>query len=49
MTAFYRRRANVLYALAVLPPTIFLLTGHVVLGVVFVLCVVAGRFSRPRP
>lgn len=40
---------NQLYALAVLPPTIFLFTGHVLLGVVFLLCVVAGRFSRPRP
>jgi hypothetical protein len=40
---------NQLYALAVLPPAIFLLAGHVVLGLLFVLCVVAGRFSRPRP
>lgn len=39
---------NQLYALAVLPPTIFLFTGHVLLGVIFLLCVVAGRFSRPR-
>jgi hypothetical protein len=40
---------NQLYALAILPPTIFLLTGHVLLGLLFVLCVVGGRFSRPRP
>jgi hypothetical protein len=39
---------NQLFALAVLPPTIFLFTGHVLLGLVFLLCVVAGRFSRPR-
>jgi hypothetical protein len=40
---------NQLYALAVLPPAIFLVTGHAVLGLLFVLCVVGGRFSRPRP
>jgi hypothetical protein len=40
---------NQLYALAVLPPAIFLVTGHVLLGLLFVLCVVGGRFSRPRP
>jgi hypothetical protein len=40
---------NQLYALAVLPPAIFLITGHVVLGLLFVLCVVGGRLSRPRP
>jgi hypothetical protein len=40
---------NQLYALAVLPPTIFPFTGHVLLGLVFLVCVVAGRFSRPRP
>ena len=40
---------NQLYALAILPPTIFLVTGHVLLGPLFVLCVVGGRFSRPRP
>ena len=40
---------NQLYALAVLPPAIFLLTGHVVLGSLFVLCVTGGRLSRPRP
>jgi hypothetical protein len=40
---------NQLYALSVLPPAIFLVTGHVVLGLLFVLCVAGGRFSRPRP
>jgi len=37
-----------LYALSALPPTIFLFTGHVVLGLLFLGCVVGGRFSRPR-
>jgi hypothetical protein len=51
MTNLVRRATsrNQLYALAVLPPVIFLVTGHVVLGLLFVLCVVGGRFSRPRP
>jgi hypothetical protein len=51
MAGFYERafNRNQLYAVAVPPPVIFLLTGHVVLGVVFVLCVVGARFSRPRP
>lgn len=50
MTPRYKRafRRNQLYAVAVLPPALFLLTGHVVLGLVFLLCVVAARFSRPR-
>jgi hypothetical protein len=43
-----RLTRNHLYAVAVLPPAIFLVSGHVVLGVVFLLCVVGGRFSRPR-
>jgi hypothetical protein len=49
MTPFYKRAfsRNQLYALAVSPPALFLLTGHVVLGLVFLLCVVGGRFSRP--
>ena len=38
---------DLLYALSVLPPTIFLLTGHAALGCLFVACVVGGRFSRP--
>lgn len=50
MTPRYKRafRRNQLYAVAVLPPALFLLTGHVVLGLVFLLCVVAARFSRPQ-
>jgi hypothetical protein len=48
---FYKRafNRNQLYAVAVLPPVIFLFTGHLVLGAVFVLCVVGGRLSRSRP
>jgi hypothetical protein len=48
--AFGRARLtrNRLYAGVALPPVIFLVSGHVVLGVVFLLCVVAGRLSRPR-
>ncbi len=38
---------NLLYAASALPPAIFLLTGHVVLGLLFLACVVRGRFSRP--
>jgi hypothetical protein len=45
----HKATRNQLYALAVLPPAIFLVTGHVVLGLLFILCVVGGRFSRPRP
>lgn len=50
MNKFYTKAfsRNQLYALAVFPPTIFMLSGHVILGLVFLLCVVAGRFSRPR-
>jgi uncharacterized integral membrane protein len=40
---------NLLYALSALPPVIFLLMGHVLLGVLFLACVVGGRFSRSRP
>ena len=40
---------NLLYALSALPPAIFLVTGHVALGVLFLACVVGGRFSRPNP
>jgi hypothetical protein len=39
---------NVLYAVSALPPAIFLIAGHVVLGVLFLACVVGGRFSRPN-
>jgi hypothetical protein len=39
---------NLLYALSALPPAIFLVSGHVVLGLLFLACVVGGRFSRPR-
>jgi hypothetical protein len=41
-------KRNSLYALAVLPPLIFIVAGHVLLGIVFLACVVAARFSRPR-
>jgi hypothetical protein len=42
---------NVFFALGVLPPTLFLFGGHVILGLVFLACVAAGRFSirAPRP
>jgi hypothetical protein len=40
---------NLLYALSALPPAIFLVTGHVLLGVLFLACVVGGRLSRPKP
>jgi|HubBroStandDraft_1064217.scaffolds.fasta_scaffold1500315_2 hypothetical protein len=50
-TPFYRRPfpRNVLYALAVLAPALYLVSGHIVLGLVFLACVMAARFSRPRP
>ncbi len=48
MITRYWKNANLLYALAVIPPVIFLFAGHVLLGLVFLACVVAGRFSRPR-
>ena len=50
MTPRYKRafRRNQLYAVAVLPPALFVLACHVVLGLVFLLCVVAARFSRPQ-
>jgi hypothetical protein len=51
MSSLSRRpgvKRDSLYALAVLPPVIFLLSGHVLLGIVFLACVMAGRFSRPR-
>jgi hypothetical protein len=49
MTRFTKHLTrNQLYALSALPPTIFLFTGHVVLGLLFLGCVVGGRFSRPR-
>jgi hypothetical protein len=51
MEPFYKRAftRNQLYAVGVLPPALFLVDGHVVLGAVFVACVMGGRFSRPRP
>jgi hypothetical protein len=51
MAPFYKRflDRNVLLALGVLPPTLFLFGGHVVLGLVFMACVVAGRFSVRAP
>jgi hypothetical protein len=47
MARFYRRflDRNVLLALGVLPPTLFLLGGHVLLGLTFLACVVAARMS----
>jgi len=39
---------NLLYAFAVLAPVVYLLAGHVIPGLVFLLCVVAARFSRER-
>ena len=51
MSRFYKRflDRNVLFAVSVLPPTLFLFGGHVWQGLVFLACVVAGRFSvRPR-
>jgi hypothetical protein len=49
MSALYKSASsrNLLYALSVGPPAIFLATGHVALGLVFLLCVVGARFSRP--
>ena len=40
---------NVLLALGVLPPTLFLLAGHILLGLVFMTCVVARRMSVGPP
>ena len=50
MTSFYKRflDRNLLYALAVLAPALFLLSGHILFGLLFLLSVVAARFSRPR-
>ncbi|MGA2209842.1 MAG: hypothetical protein ABSH30_09415 [Acidimicrobiales bacterium] len=50
MSGFAKRLLdrNVLFALGVLPPAVFLFDGHVWQGLVFLACVVAGRFSvRP--
>ena len=49
MDRLYRRflDRNVLLAVGVLPPALFLFGGHVWLGLVFLACVVAGRFSVP--
>jgi hypothetical protein len=49
MARFYKPllNRNVLLALGVLPPTLFLFNGHLWLGLVFMACVVAGRFSVP--
>jgi hypothetical protein len=38
---------NVLLAVGVLPPTVFLFGGHVWQGLVFLACVVAARLSVP--
>jgi hypothetical protein len=35
----------VLFAAGVLPPALYVFDGHVVLGLLFIACVVAGRFS----
>jgi hypothetical protein len=50
-TPFYRQAfpRNLLYALAAIAPGVYLVTGHIVLGLVFLLSVMAARFSRPRP
>jgi hypothetical protein len=50
MTSFYKRsfNRNLLYALAVVGPALFLLSGHILLGLLFLLSVAAARFSRPR-
>jgi hypothetical protein len=50
MSRFYKRflDRNVLFALGVLPPALFLFGGHVWEGLLFLAYVVAGRFSvRP--
>lgn len=50
MARFFKRflDRNVFFALGVLPPALFLFDGHAVLGLVFLVCVVAGRLSvRP--
>ena len=51
MTSFYKRffDRNVLLAVGVLPPTLLLFGGHVVSGLVFMACVVAGRLSVRPP
>ena len=51
MTPFYKRffDRNVLLALGVLPPALFLFGGHILLGLVFMACVVAGRMSVCPP
>jgi hypothetical protein len=36
---------NLLFAFGVLPPAIYTFNGHAWLGLLFVACVVAGRFS----
>jgi hypothetical protein len=51
MAPLYKRLfdRNVFFALGVLPPALFLLDGHLWQGLLFLTCVVAGRFSvRPR-
>ena len=44
---------NLLFAFGVLPPAVYVFDGHVWLGLLFIACVVAGRFSvgalRNRP
>jgi hypothetical protein len=51
MTSLLRRflDRNVLLALGGLPPTLLLFGGHVVSGLVFMACVVAGRLSVRPP
>jgi hypothetical protein len=51
MTSFFKRffDRHVLLALGVLPPALFLFGGHVVSGLVFMACVVAGRLSVRPP
>lgn len=50
MTRFTRlNNRNLLYAASALPPAIFILSGNAALGLLFLLCVVAARFSRPTP
>jgi hypothetical protein len=36
---------NLLFAFGVLVPFLYAINGHVWLGIVFIACVVAGRFS----
>jgi hypothetical protein len=49
--SFYKRflDRNVLLALGVLPPTLLLFGGHVLSGLLFMVCVVAGRLSVRPP